>query len=314
MKILFTADQHITLRKKGVKKDWATNRYKQYFDCLASIDHDIIILGGDFFDKTPSIQEIGLFLDFVSTHPKPMYIIAGNHEATTKYETFLGELDHFPNITFCLEDSAPLDLDGTNIQFMTYDQIKKNENPPKIKEGNNILVSHARGELPFVDPEYDFSKFSEYDLVLLGDLHSMHQEPKFPNTWYPGSPYSITFELGNNDKEWGIFVIETTPFNPIPLFLPLDLPQLIKVECTPEQAGSVLATSKKSKDCILVEVTGNPAELVGVDKSIKRKVKVVSEATVDLVGKNSSDEIKTVLEYMDVKDLPKIMETYHEVT
>jgi len=53
MKILFTADWHINLRKRHVPKEFQVDRYRKLFDELAKIECDTMVLGGDIFDKIP---------------------------------------------------------------------------------------------------------------------------------------------------------------------------------------------------------------------------------------------------------------------
>ena len=65
MKVLFTADLHIKLRQKNVPKDWALERYNSMFDELDRVfseyNCDLIVFGGDIFEKSPSLEELGLF-------------------------------------------------------------------------------------------------------------------------------------------------------------------------------------------------------------------------------------------------------------
>ena len=66
--ILFTADWHIKLGQKNVPKEWQTNRFRMLFKkvLLDATNADCIIIGGDVFDRMPSIEELSLFLEFVS--------------------------------------------------------------------------------------------------------------------------------------------------------------------------------------------------------------------------------------------------------
>jgi DNA repair exonuclease SbcCD nuclease subunit len=63
MKILFTADLHIKLGQKNIPKDWQINRYRELFKRLNTLQHsaDIMILGGDIFDRIPTLEELELY-------------------------------------------------------------------------------------------------------------------------------------------------------------------------------------------------------------------------------------------------------------
>ena len=62
MKILFSADHHIKLGQKSVPIEWQKNRYKMLFSKLNSIPCDLQIVGGDIFDRMPTIEELELFM------------------------------------------------------------------------------------------------------------------------------------------------------------------------------------------------------------------------------------------------------------
>ena len=65
MKILFTADLHIKLGQKNVPIDWAKNRYNLLIEQLAAIQDsaDMLVLGGDIFDRIPTMDEIEIYFD-----------------------------------------------------------------------------------------------------------------------------------------------------------------------------------------------------------------------------------------------------------
>jgi len=311
VKILFSADQHITLRKNKVNKEWAKNRYKKYFSALAEIDHDILILGGDFFDKKPSIEEVSIFLQFIEDHPKPIYMIAGNHEASTKYETFLEALQPVTNEWFKLMlNTEVLEAGDFDIHFFSYKYIKagiepKAPNPLK----KSILITHARGDLAFADPEYDFSRFSKFDLVLIGDLHTYHREPRFPNVWYPGSPYTIVFH--KDVIPHGVLLVDTDK-SLTPEFIELTLPQLVKIEAKIDDK----IPDTDDGNCTIVEYTGTAEELskVANSENVVRRLEVKNYATIPLEGLSEIEQLKAVLTHMGVENQNSILEAYNEIT
>ena len=99
MKILFTADIHIKLGQKGVPVDWALNRYQLLFEKLKSLQEacDMVIVGGDIFDKVPNIDELEVYDQLVECFYKPTIIYPGNHEATKKGKTFFSNLKRMTN-------------------------------------------------------------------------------------------------------------------------------------------------------------------------------------------------------------------------
>ena len=62
MKILFSADWHIKLGQKNVPLNWARARYDSFFHQIHILedDADLHIIGGDLFDRVPTIDELEL--------------------------------------------------------------------------------------------------------------------------------------------------------------------------------------------------------------------------------------------------------------
>ena len=67
--ILFTADWHIKLGQKNVPTSWACTRYQMFYEQVqeAIDEHGVTlhIIGGDLFDRVPSMDELTLYFDFV---------------------------------------------------------------------------------------------------------------------------------------------------------------------------------------------------------------------------------------------------------
>ena len=88
MKILFTADWHIKLGAKNVPKEWQRNRFDILIDSINETEADIVVVGGDIFDKMPTLEELEIYYKFVHKVNKETVIFDGNHEATKKGKTF----------------------------------------------------------------------------------------------------------------------------------------------------------------------------------------------------------------------------------
>ena len=70
--ILFTADWHIKLRTKECTDAWACQDIRCSLNkCRKLVDNhevDLHIIGGDLFDRVPSMDELTLYFDFVKRH------------------------------------------------------------------------------------------------------------------------------------------------------------------------------------------------------------------------------------------------------
>ena len=99
--ILFTADWHIKLGQKNVPRSWACTRYQMFFEQVqeAVDNHEVNlhIIGGDLFDRVPSMDELTLYFDFVKRTKVRTIIYDGNHEATRKNKTFFDNLKRVTN-------------------------------------------------------------------------------------------------------------------------------------------------------------------------------------------------------------------------
>ena len=94
MSILFTADWHLKVGQKNVPQEWARKRYSMFFEKIHSLEKDIDlhVIGGDLFDRVPTMTELELYFEFISGVGVRTLIYDGNHEATKKHQTFLTQL------------------------------------------------------------------------------------------------------------------------------------------------------------------------------------------------------------------------------
>ena len=92
--ILFTADWHPKLGQKNIPLKWAHARFNLFFQQIKELesDCDMHIIGGDLFDRVPSMDELSLYFNFISGITIPTLIYDGNHEATRKNKTFFTKL------------------------------------------------------------------------------------------------------------------------------------------------------------------------------------------------------------------------------
>jgi len=286
--ILFTADWHIKLGQKNVPLPWACSRYKMFFEAIYDLEEDVDlhIIGGDLFDRVPSMDELTLYFDFIKGIKVPTIIFDGNHEATKKNKTF------FSNLKRATSDVNPLVeiIDETKEYewgtILPYADLHKKGSIEKCNF-NKPLYTHVRGEIPpHVTPEVDLDRFNDFPVVFAGDLHSHSNTQR--NIVYPGSPMTTSFHrdivktgylLINDDStwEWGEFT----------------LPQLLRK--TVDNENDMQPTMFHHT---IYEIEGDVADLANVKNSElldKKVVKRSSEATLNLKNLTIEEEL---VEYM----------------
>lgn len=291
MKILFTADWHIKLGQKNVPIDWAKNRYLELFNTIykISIDCDMLIIGGDIFDRLPTMDELELYYTFIKGISIRTIIIPGNHEALKKTTTFLTNLNNSstwinPYVTI-LDDFATIE----GIDFIPYNKLKEIW-PTSLT--NKILVSHCRGEIPpHVKPEIDLALLDRWELVLAGDLHSYANSQR--NIVYPGSPITTSFHRSLVDT--GVILLDTDTLEYE--WRVLDMPQLLRKTI---KAGEPMPASEYHHT--IYEVEGDMSELSSLENSAlldKKVVKRESDTTLILSPEMTiAHEVEEYLKYV----------------
>lgn len=284
MKVLFTADLHIKLGQKKVPREWQKNRYISLFDKIEKLQEevDLIVLGGDIFDKVPNMEELELYFNLITRLTKRTIIFDGNHEATRKGKTFLLFLE---GVTCNLNNKVEI-LDGyysiDNMDFIPYTHIKL-FNPNDFS--GNILFTHVRGEIkPHVKQEIDLNKLSRWDTVYAGDLHA-HSNSQL-NIVYPGSPLSTSYHRAPITNGVIILDSEDNSYE----WIELQLPQLIR-KTIDNSADAV----KTDYDHTIYEIVGDMSELstVDTDNNIidKKIINKSSDASLNLVNMSISEEL-----------------------
>ena len=198
MKLLFTADVHIKLGQKNVPIDWAKNRFQLFIDQFQAMQDqaDIVVVGGDIFDRLPNMDEVELYFDLVASLKKPSVIYSGNHEMLKKDTTFLTYLKRATHrlnklVTIC--DDYRSDLLGGDIDIIPYNKLRDfQDNHSALEFQGRVLLTHVRGDIPpHVRAEIDLDLLNRWKVVLAGDLHSYENSQR--NIIYPGSPYTTSF-------------------------------------------------------------------------------------------------------------------------
>lgn len=309
MRILFTADWHIKLGQKNVPIEWATNRYKKFFQQILELEKevDIHIIGGDIFDRVPSLEELNLYFEFISKISIPTYIYDGNHEATKKGKTFFTSLK---DVSYSVNNNVTvIDEIFSTKNFSIVPYCKLHSKDWEFTLDKKIpLFTHVRGEIPpHVKPEIDLNRLNEFSIIFAGDLHSHSNCQR--NIVYPGSPMSTSFhrskvETGGiiieNDLDWS--------------WVRFKLPQLIKVT-----VNSQTAMIPTEYDHTIYELEGNLSDLSNIKQNELLDKKIVKKSTDTslYLTKNMTIE-EELIEYLSyILQLPEnkindIISTYKE--
>ena len=314
---LFTADIHIKIGQKSVPREWARNRYDVLFHEISRVKHkygvDYEIHGGDIFDKLPSLEELSIYMKYVSNQLNPIYLFDGNHEATRKGETFLDLTKDMltslpPNITLFTDY-----YDGSHefpFNVLPYCKLKDFE---KNGWGGEFiapaLLTHVRGEIPpHVQPEVDLSIFKQWKVVFAGDLHSHSNTQR--NIVYPGSPVTTSFH--RTETKTGVLIIDDSDYSWE--WVELEVPQLIRKTVSNEE--EMVETEFHHT---VYELEGDAIDLSKVNKENplldKKIVRHQTDSTLKLEGLSIEEELALYLKEVRAFDEEKIkqaMKVYHD--
>ena len=285
--ILFTADWHIKLGQKNVPLPWACSRFELFFEEIRLIEKtaDIHIIGGDLFDRVPTMDELTLYFDFVGGVSIPTYIYDGNHEATKKNKTF------FSNLKRATQDINPLvEIIDKTTEFdfgtiLPYADLHR-KGGIEMCNTDKPLYTHVRGEIPpHVTPEVDLDRFKEFPVVYAGDLHA-HSNTQ-GNIVYPGSPMTTSFH--REIVKTGYLLIDNEGMYGDWSWHEFDLPQLLRKTITDEK--DMIPTDYHHT---IYEIEGDVADLATVKNSElldKKVVKRSSESTLNLKDMTIDEEL-----------------------
>ena len=302
MKILFSADIHIKLGQKNVPVNWARNRFQMFIDQFAEMQKqaDLVIIGGDIFDKLPNTEEVELYFDLVASFIKPTVIYAGNHEALKKDTTFLTHLKkatHNLNRLVTIQDDYWHNV-AFDVDIIPYNKLKDFvDNYSTLDFHGRILCTHVRGEIPpHVKPEIPLELLDRWDVVLAGDLHSYENSQR--NILYPGSPYTTSFH--RHPVDTGAILLDCDTLDHV--WTRFKLPQLIKKTI---RAGE--PAEPTDFDHTIYEIEGDMQELQVLEDSDLIASKVIkrdSDSALILTPEMSlNEEVRDYLTF--ILELPE---------
>lgn len=312
--ILFTADWHIKLGQKNVPIEWAKNRYYEFFKQVHEIEKqcDLHIIGGDVFDRVPSLAELELFFDFITEIKIPTIIYDGNHEATKKNKTFFSHLKLVVNTLnpqVNIIDESVVNYSGLKFSILPYADLHKKGSIEQFNTAH-VLFTHVRGEIPpHVKPEVDLDRFDKFPIVFAGDLHAHNNTQR--NIVYPGSPMTTSFHR-KEVKTGYILIDQTKDF--AWSWHEFELPQLIRK--TVQSAEEMVPTSYHHT---IYELEGNIQDLSEIKNSDlldKKVIKRNTEATL-IIDKDMTleQELTEYLAYileLDEPTINNILKTFHD--
>ena len=283
--ILFTADWHLKLGQKNVPMEWACSRYKLFFEQIEDVvmknNVSLHIIGGDLFDRVPSMDELTLYFDFVKNVKCWTIIFDGNHEATKKNKTFFTNLKRVteelnPHVKVITETFYHQDW-----AILPYADLHKKNSIEDIDDVE-YLFTHVRGEIPpHVSPEVDLERFNHFKTVFAGDLHAHENTQR--NIVYPGSPMSTSFH--RNKIKTGYLLIEDDWSWTWHEF---DMPQLYRKTVT--NIEDMIPTEFHHT---IYEIEGDVTDLANIKNSElldKKLLKKTSESTLALLKEMTVEE------------------------
>lgn len=309
--ILFTADIHINLRHKNVPVEWALNRYKLYEKQVNEITKstELHIIGGDIFDKIPTMEELAIYFDWVASANTRTLIYSGNHEATKKGKTFLSHLKEATTKVNPLVQIVDYIFEEDRFYIVPYEFIHKKETWINLSK-DKVVFSHIRGEiLPHVKPEIDLNLIKDFPVVYLGDLHSHSNCQR--NMIYPGSPMATSFH--RNRINTGYILIDSNDLTKWK-WEEFELPQLIRK--TISDPTEMIPTDY---DYTVYELEGDIVDLSKVKDTelLDKKLVKRSSDTALILNKDMSieDELSEYLQF--IMELPndkikRIVSTFHD--
>ena len=297
--ILFTADWHLRLGAKNVPIEWSINRYKLFFEKIHKIERqvDLHIIGGDIFDKLPSMDELELYFEFVNGVTVRTLLYSGNHEATKKGKTFFTALKSVTNAVNPLVHVIDEIYEEENFTIVPYEFIKLKGIWETIDK-SKVVFSHIRGEIPpHVLPEIDLELLSDFSTIYLGDLHSHSNCQR--NLVYPGS--SLVTSFHRQRVGTGYILIDSDELTRWS-WHEFNLPQLIRKTVSSE--AEMVATSP---DHTIYEIEGSVVDLGEIKNSdlLDKKLVKRSTDTTLILSKEMSipDELVEYLRY--ILELPE---------
>ena len=311
MKILFTADWHLKVGQKNVPEEWARKRYSMFFEKIHKLENevDLHVIGGDLFDRIPTMTELELYFEFISGVGVRTLIYDGNHEATKKHQTFLTQLKKASKEVNSLIEIVDSSYSEEQWGVLPYCELhgKWHAKDFSIRKP---LFTHVRGAIPpHVTPEVDLKRFELFPTIFAGDLHSRTNTQL--NIVYPGSP--MTTQFHRTEVETGYIIIEADAALSWKWYK-FELPQLLRKTVTSED--EMVPTDYHHT---IYELEGDMADLSAVantelldKKVIKRKTETALLLDKEMTIEEELVEYLSYILELDETKVKDVLSTFHD--
>jgi DNA repair exonuclease SbcCD nuclease subunit len=269
---IISGDIHLKI-KSDIPEQWQIDRYRELWNAYEQLCHYYdasLILSGDIFhDHKISSKEMMLFIELI-THLTcvgiDIYIIDGNHDYSDPNNT---TLEHFRplfdtisantdksvgTVTYrseWYEELAP----NTVFNFLGHSALKKDK-PLLHARKTNILISHFRPTInEFIKEEIDVKDFTNgFDYCFVSDIHT--DLAIDGRIIYTNAPCNSSFE---SSPKCGCLLVTVDSGKVDWKRVPLTLPNLVQITCTP--AEFELGLNLDPKHFYRVTVNGSAEEL-----------------------------------------------------
>ena len=270
------------------------------------------IIGGDLFDRTPSMDELQLYFSFIRSVKIPTIIFDGNHEATRKNKTFFTQLKQVSrdiNPLINVVDISFIDND-LGYGILPYADLHRKGSIDYFNT-NMPLFTHVRGEIPpHVKPEIDLDLLEDFPVVFAGDLHAHSNSQR--NIVYPGSPLTTSFH--RNEVDTGYILINPDGWDWT--WHKFNIPQLIRKTVT--DPSEMIPTEFHHT---IYEIQGDVQDLALIENSdlLDKKVITKNNETSLILNKEMSmeEELVEYLTYileLDNEKISRIVGLFNDYT
>lgn len=308
--ILLTADWHIKLGQKNVPKQWAKHRYRRFFQQIQQIENvQLHIVPGDIFDRTPTLQQLQLYFQFVANTKHKTILSTGNHQAITKSKSFFKYLKQVTKILNPLVEVVDQILTQQYFHIVPYQFIKKKQTWQSLQK-DRVVFTHVRGQIPpHVKSQIPLQWLQQFPTVYAGDLHSHSNTQR--NIVYPGSPMTTSFHRGQTNT--GYILINSQNMTQWQ-WKAFDLPQLIRRTVSSQQ--QMIPTNYHHT---IYQITGDVGQLSKIKDSQLLDKKVVKRnkqtALILTPQMTMSTQLSQYLQYILMIDQDKtkqIVGVFHD--
>ncbi|OCL28042.1 metallophosphoesterase [Orenia metallireducens] len=232
MKLLFLTDTHIRgtnpSRRLDDFKETLLRKLEEVREIAIEEEVDYILHGGDLFDRpdtAPSV--VGEFVKLLRTYPKPIYIVAGNHDLyghnpQTLPRTMLGLLiasgvvNLIPDKPILLdgESGITLQLSGRNFDY-TLDNKDSNAYHVKKSSSADYAIHIVHGMLldrPFFESGFTLIEGveTEADITIAGHYHLGFGVREYKGRYFlnPGSLVRASADIKEINRTPQVAIIE----------------------------------------------------------------------------------------------------------